>query len=143
MMKEYGKEWGNNVVYGAIFHIDDYFFHAGQLDAYQSCSLSSLGRNHTLDLHHRITVDVTPIRFANLDEFQRLMYRELETIKCYAYVGNKKHPQIKNRLKARESSVYRIVSGVDSIPFVESFEEEFYESEQALLRWVRTSREGH
>lgn len=107
----YGKPWGNSVVYGAIFAINDFDFYTRILDSYHQCSLSALGRNHLFDVHHRITTKATPITFASIDELERLKYRERNQVEVQMYEGNQNHPKIKQRLNKTHS--YRIVDGVD------------------------------
>lgn len=115
------KKWGNDVVYGGIFLLKDFDFYIRILDAYQLCSLSSLYRNHKLDIHHRITTEATPISFSTVDEFERLMYKEREAIRVQTYVGNPNHPKIKQRLNKTVS--YRIYDGIDKKHFRELIRE--------------------
>lgn len=99
------------VSYGAIFYMVDFDYYSRILDAYHSCSLSGLGRNHTRDLHHRIETDVTPIRFSSIEQLERLMYEETEPTHVHAYVGNPNHPKINNRLG--RTVTYRVKHDVD------------------------------
>lgn len=107
----HGGNWGNEVVYGAVYSLQDFDFHIRNLDSYHQCSKSYLGRNHINDIHIREKVLYTPIRFDNVDELERLKYWESKSYKVYAYFGNSKHPKIKQRLNKTAS--YRIVDGVD------------------------------
>lgn len=106
------KVWGNEVVYGALFSLRDYEFYIRILDAYNLCSLSTLGKNHNRDVHHRITVEATPISFSSVDELERLQYRERESIQADTYLGNPKHPKINQRLNKTNS--YRVIDGIDT-----------------------------
>lgn len=108
---DYGKDWGNNVVYGIIYSIIDFHFYIHLLDSYHQCSKSLVGFNHPMDVHHRIEVQATPIHFDTLDEFSRLKYRESEPLSVNAYHGNLNHPRIKQRLNKTVS--YRITDGID------------------------------
>lgn len=110
------RRYANNYVYGAIFLITHFEFYIRQIDSYQACSLSALHVNHNRDLHHRVVRDVVPISFDTVDEFERVLYRERESIKCHMYVGNLKHPKIAKRLASQKRS-YRIIDGVDKEPF--------------------------
>lgn len=104
--------WGNTVVYGGIFLINDFDFYARILDAYHLCSLSTLMRNHPLDTHHRIKRKATPIHFDSQDDFQRLKYREKEPLNVTMYVANPNQPKITKRIQDTKHN-YRIVNGVD------------------------------
>lgn len=112
VLQDVSNPWGNKVVYGAIFHLRDSEFYLRLLDAYNGCSLSSLRRNHDLDIEHRVTTKATPITFASIDHLERLMYTERSPVDVQVYVGNVKHPKINQRLNKRNS--YRIISGVDT-----------------------------
>lgn len=104
-----GTYWGNQVVYGGLFLLRDFHFYIRTLDALHACSKSMLGRNHDLDLQHRILCPVTPILFHDVEQFKSLRYREKEQINAYVYVGNLKHPKIQQRVvKSR-----RIVQGIN------------------------------
>lgn len=106
-----GAEWGNRVVYGAIYAIEEFDFHIRQLDSYHQCSRSLLGENSSYDLHHRYVARVTAITFNTTDELERLQYQEKTTLDVYAYFGNRDHPRIKQRLT--KSNNYRIMDGID------------------------------
>lgn len=113
------KRWGNNVVYGGLFLCKDFDFYSRLLDAYHMCSMSTLHRNHTCDIHHRVNISVTPIRFNTLDELSRLKYKEGEPIEVQTYMGNIKHPRITQRL--RKTVSYRIIDGIDADNFKKLF----------------------
>ena len=115
------KRWGNEVIYGGLFLRKDFNFYARLLDAYHLCSLDRLKRNHDLDVHHRVEVDVTPIYFNTIDELARLKYREGTSIKAQTYMGNLKHNKITQRLNKTVS--YRIIDGIDIHNFKKLFEE--------------------
>ena len=117
------RTWGNEVVYGALFNIRDAKYYLSLLDAYHSCSLSNLHRNHVFDASHRIVAFVRPIYFDTLDELQRLLYREGEPISAYVYYANLNHPKIKQRLSSSASPEYRIVSGIEGKSFTNLFRE--------------------
>jgi hypothetical protein len=120
-LAQYGKDWGNNVVYGALFALKDPDFYLRLLDSYHQCSRSVLGRNHSKDVHHRINKKVTPISFATIEDFIHLKYREREEWDAEMYVGNLTHPKLNQRLTKTVS--YRITSGVD-LNFIKRFREE-------------------
>lgn len=107
------KAWGNSVAYGGLFLLNDEDFFIRQLDAYHGCSLSSLHRNHHLDIHHRVEREVTPIHFTDLDDLLRLKYIEKEPFSVTMYVGNQNHPKINQRLYHEGKHPKRIVSGID------------------------------
>lgn len=115
------RHWGNEVIYGGLFLCKDFDFYAALFDAYHVCSLSRLSRNHNLDIHHRIEVDVKPIYFKTLDDLSRLKYKEGESVKAQTYMGNIKHNKISQRLNKTVS--YRITSGIDA----ENFKQLFWE----------------
>jgi hypothetical protein len=92
------KYRGNDVTYGAIFLLKDFDFHIRTLDAYHSCSLSALRRNHNLDVQHRLVVPTTPITFSSIDELERLLYVEREVVDVQAYIGNLTHPKLKQKV---------------------------------------------
>lgn len=117
----YGKSWGNSVVYGAIFDVGDYDFYIRILDGYHQCSKSLLGHNHSKDVHHRIDTKASPIYFDSLLELEALKYMERQPIDVQMYTGNLNHPKIKQRLDKTIS--YRIVDGIDN-NFANLFREE-------------------
>ena len=109
---------GNSVVYGAIFALNDEYYHIRTLDALFNCSLSGLGKNHSLDMQHRRRELVTPIQFNSIDELSRLMYRELEPIEVEMYVANNTHPTIQKRIERTQKFNYRIKDGINKEPFL-------------------------
>jgi hypothetical protein len=113
------RSWGNDVVYGALFVLNDAHFYNRLLDSYQACSKSALLRNHSYDYHHRINAMATPIYFNDVEEFQSLRYREGEEVRCQMYVGNSNQPNINHQLQTRS----RIVDGVDKQHFKELIRE--------------------
>lgn len=119
VVPQHGKGWGNDVVYGALFLLNDFHFHIRSLDAYHSCSLSVLLRNHTYDLHHRKVVQCVPITFHNVDEFCTLRYVEKEPIRAFTYLGNQTHPNIIMKLSSRA----RITDGLDKPHYKELLRE--------------------
>lgn len=126
LILESGYRWGNTVVYGALYHIDDYHFYVRQLDGYMRCSLSSINSNHRLDLHHRVKAIVTPIRFNSLDELDLLLYTEDdEQFEVDVYIGNPKHPNVKTKLNRQHSykESFRVSNGVDALSFIKLYEE--------------------
>jgi hypothetical protein len=122
VVQNHKQGWGNDVVYGGLFLLNDFHFHIRALDAYQGCSLSSLTRNHTYDLHHRITVNATPIYFRTKEEFSSLRYREGEDVRVHAYVGNQIHPNITKKLSSQHTGT-RIKEGIDKLNFIGLLEE--------------------
>jgi hypothetical protein len=116
------RAWGNDVVYGALFTLNDFHFHIRSLDAYFGCSLSALARNHAYDLHHRVAIPSTPITFSSVEEFCSLRYNEKHPITAYAYVGNPTHPNIIKRTSSRINGV-RIVDGLDKPHYKELLRE--------------------
>ena len=111
VVQDFNRKYGNNVIYGAVFLLNNFEFYIRQLDAYFACSLSSLGVNHKLDTHHRLAVETTPISFSTVDQFERLLYSEDEPITCHAYLGNLNHPKIETRVKQEKTS-HRIPHGI-------------------------------
>lgn len=109
---------GNNVIYGCVYILKDDFFHFRTVDSFFNCSLSSLGRNHSLDINHRLQVEVTPISFDSIDEFERLMYKEMQPIRVEAYFGNLQHHTIQKRVNRTQKFNYRIKDGVFKQPFL-------------------------
>jgi len=114
--------WGNSVVYGGLFHVPDVEFYLRILDAYHENSMSSLGKNHYYDTHHRHLYNVTPIYFNTLDELARLQYKEGRGTPAHLYMGNLQHPKIARRVNETKKS-YRIVSGIDVQNFTKLFGE--------------------
>lgn len=113
--------WGNRVVYGALFFCPDVNFYLQILDAYHSCSLSTLKKNHIKDLHHRHVLNITTIYFDTLEELSKLQYREGEKILAHTYIGNTNHPKIKIRLHDRSNS-FRIIDGINANDFKKLYE---------------------
>lgn len=118
------RKYGNEIVYGSLFLLQDFDFYIRLLDAYQVCSLSTLFRNHDKDLHHRIITQVTPIHFQTQDEFERLLYDEKDSVPAHVYFGNLKQPKITQRIEQKSNHSYRLYDGVDKIPFLKRIEEE-------------------
>lgn len=102
--------WGNSVVYGAIFLVEDYFFYSGLIDSYYACSKNKMSRNHIKDMHHRVEKEVTPITFNSISELNKLKYEEKTSLYMDTYIGNINHPKIKQRLNSSHN--YRIVNGI-------------------------------
>lgn len=116
------RKWGNNVVYGALYTLRDFEFYIRNLDAFHICSLSTLRTNHIKDIHHRVITSATPINFASLNNFSRLLYKEGSPIDVQTYVGNPNHPKIQQRLNKTIS--YRLTDGVDIENFKKTWEEQ-------------------
>lgn len=115
--------WGNSVVYGGLFLCPDIDFYLRVFDAYFLCSLSTLGKNHIKDKHHRIITKVTPIYFNTLEELSRLQYREGETpISAFMYIGNIHNPELSHRIHSINPS-YRVIDGVEVKHFKNLFKE--------------------
>ena len=112
---------GNSVVYGAVYALRDEYYHIRTLDALFNCSLSGLGRNHSLDVQHRRREVVTPIQFRSLDELSRLLYRELEPLEVDMYVANNTHPTIQKRITRTQKFNYRIKDGINKKSFLAQF----------------------
>lgn len=115
------RQWGNNVVYGALYLLNDFDFWIRVLDSYHGCSKSILTKNHNNDIHHREVLPCTPIMFNTLDELARLKYMEKEHVNAHVYLGNQKHPKINKRFLTTKS--YRILNGIDVASFTEQFRE--------------------
>lgn len=82
-----------------------------------------MGRNHIMDVHHRVSVNVKQISFTSIDELSRLMYAEGSTIPAQTYMGNINHNKVSQRLKAERT--YRIIDGIDRDNFIKLWEEEY------------------
>ena len=119
VVHENKRSWGNDVVYGALFLLNDYHFYIRLLDSYLACSKSALMRNHSHDYHHRIKSKAIPISFESKEEFETLRYKEGEGVTCQLYVGNSNQPNINHQLQTRS----RIVDGVDKQHFKELIRE--------------------
>lgn len=115
------KSWGNTCVYGGLFLLRDWDFYIHILDAYHTCSLSTLLTNHRRDIHHRSKVLATPISFKDLNSLGRLMYHEITELECSMYFGNTNHAKIRQRLETNDS--YRIIDGVDKRHFKQLYQE--------------------
>lgn len=118
------RRHGNSIVYGGLYLLKDFDFYIRLLDAYQVCSLSTLFKNHDNDLHFRKVVSVTPIHFTSQEQFERLLYKEEESVPAYAYFGNPTHPKIKQRIVTTNFHSYRISDGVDKTNFLKLLREE-------------------
>lgn len=112
------RAYGNDKLYGAVYSLKDPYFHLRTLDAMHNCSKSALGRNHALDMEHRVLSKVNPILFDNLGELDRLKYRELEEISVEMYVGNLNHPKINSRIQQIEHNNFRVTNGIDAENFI-------------------------
>lgn len=113
------RPWGNSVVYGALYLLQDFNFHIRTLDGMSLCSLSALRRNHDLDMLHRVELDAIPIHFDSINELERLLYTEGDAIRASAYIGNVKHPKIKQRVANHRNGNHRILDGVDKDSFLQ------------------------
>ena len=119
------KAWGNTKVYGAVFLVKDYFFYISLLDAFHACSKNKLTYNHVRDIHHRVNINVTPIKFNTISDLNRLLYREGIDTTVISYIGNSKHPKIKQRFLSSHN--YRKVNGVYEEGFTKLFREVSHE----------------
>lgn len=117
------KMKGNSVVYGALYVLHDDGFHIRTLDGYYLSSLSTLRKNHDLDIAHRIKQHVRPITFSSVDELSRLLYKEHEQILAEMYVANPKHPETTKRTVKRKGFHYRQTNGILWKPFLEQLGE--------------------
>lgn len=115
------RKHGNNKVYGAIYSLKDAYFHLRTLDALHNCSKSSLGRNHDLDMEHRVQAQANPILFSSLNELDRLLYKELESVTVEMYVGNLTHPTIKRRIEQREHNNFRVTNGINTESIIKQY----------------------
>ncbi len=122
------RQWGNQVIYGALFLCDNFEFYSRVLDAYHMCSMSTMKMNHIKDLHHRVTYTTSPIYFKTLEDMYRLKYREDDAIQAITYVGNTNHPNIYKRLTSKKlnpdtnkGNSYRIEKGIDRKNFEKLF----------------------
>lgn len=103
------KEWSNSVVYGSIFLCNDFDFYSRILDSYHLCSLSTLYRNHSYDVQHRIDMLIRPIFFNTLDELASLKYRESEEgITTQMYIANLKNPKVNRRIHDKNTKRFSI-----------------------------------
>jgi hypothetical protein len=134
IVKPTNKLWGNDVVYGALMLCKDFDFYARILDAYHVCSLSTMRRNHKLDMHHRVNVKVTPIYFNSLDELSRLMYTEGDVISVQTYLGNPLNHKISQRLNANQTC--RIIDGIDKINYIKLWEEEYEKENNRVCKGI-------
>lgn len=106
------KPFGNSAVYGAVYILQDDYFHIRTLDAYHLCTKDALGDNHKLDHAHRLHVQVNPILFKTMEDLDRLIYDEMESIDVQAYVANPKHPTTNKRVRRNNGTNYRIYNGI-------------------------------
>jgi len=115
------RDWGNSMVYGALFLLRDFDFYIRLIDAYHTCSLTTLRRNHIKDMQHRVKERVTPIYFNSIAILAQLKYSEGETVHAHAYVANPNHPTIYQRTTTHDS--YRIIDGIDKSPFLQLYKQ--------------------
>ena len=106
------KNWGNSVVYGGIYLLEDFSHYIRVIDAYNSCSLSLLGTNHNYDLNHRVQKKVTTIDFQELKELHNLKYEEKTDVVTQMYLGNMAHNKIKH-IVCNNMNSYRVQSGAN------------------------------
>ena len=105
------KRQGNRVVYGSLYFEKHFEHYIRVLDAMHDCSLSLIGKNHTLDKQHRVLHDVTTLSFESISNLMDLRYTEDATTQAYVYLANIKHPKIAKKIND-ENNVYRIQSGI-------------------------------
>lgn len=113
---------GNKVVYGSIFLCSYWEVYRNVLDAYYGCSLSTLGRNHDRDRHHRIEEKVTTLDFATLDDLVHLNYAEGEDVAVSLYLANPNHPKIWSKICNPINTHQRIKSNIH-LGFKKQYEE--------------------
>lgn len=111
IVEKNGKHSGSRVVYGTLYSVNDFEHYSRVLDALHDCSLALIGRNHILDLQHRIKSDIILISFDNIEQFKNAKAVELGTVNVYIYVGNKLHPTINKKLTSTKHS-YRVKDNV-------------------------------
>jgi len=89
---------GNRRVIGAIytFHKQDMTKVLDTLDSYKLCSMSRINMRNPMDLTYRTIIQVYPIVFNNIHELLNFRYKYLETVTCYAYIGNTQNKRILN-----------------------------------------------
>lgn len=104
------RDWGNDMVYGALYELDDAGFYLSILDGMHGCSLSRLHIRHNRDLQHRIVGDIITIKTQSAKHFDRLLYYETGKISAYMYIGNLTHPKIK-QISTNTTRMQRLVSG--------------------------------
>ena len=114
---------GSDLVYGALFLLDNAEHYLRTLDSMYVCSLARMFKNHDLDLMHRKEVLATPIHFNSLESFQNLLYYEQTPVKCLAYYGNIKNPYIQHRVKGTRGNSNRIIYNVDIDNFTSCYNE--------------------
>jgi len=107
------KKWGNSVVYGAVYLLQDYSHFIRILDAYHSCSKAMLRKNNAYDFLHREEINVTMIKFNSIDELKHLKYVENDTVQVEAYVCNLENNNAK-RIVFNNMNSQRIQSGVNA-----------------------------
>lgn len=116
------KPVGNSAVYGAVYNLQDDFFHIRTLDAYHLCTKDALGRNHKKDFAHRVTEKVYPIMFKSIQDLDRLIYTEEDPIDVELYVANPNHPETIRRIKRTPGLAYRQYNGILAEPFIQQLE---------------------
>lgn len=105
-----------NKVYGALYilHNSEHFLRI--LDASMVCSKSYLGKNHDLDISHRVKLIARPIHFKSIEEFLKLKYNEGEGLEVISYFANPKHNVIKTNVLNTVRN--RVVYGLDINNFI-------------------------
>jgi len=105
-----------NRVYGALYilHNSEHFLRV--LDASMTCSKGFIGKNHNLDIFHRVKEKAIPIHFKSVEEFLKMKYNEGEGLEIITYFANPNNELIKsnvlNTVRNRE------VSGLDINNFI-------------------------
>lgn len=114
------RQWGNDMILGAIFLLDEFDFYIRQIDGYYGCSLSRININHKFDYMHRKLTPTTLIRFNTLRDLSENKITHITTIPTWAYFGNEEHPKIRNQIIKGRS---RVLEGVDAINFKECYQQ--------------------
>lgn len=105
-----------NRVYGALYilHNSEHFLRV--LDASMTCSKGFIGKNHKLDIFHRVKEKAVPIHFKSVEEFLKMKYNEGEGLEIITYFANPNNELIKsgitNTVRNRE------ISGLDINNFI-------------------------
>lgn len=112
---------GNQVVYGALFTLNNAFLDLSVVDGYNHCMYSILGMNHSKAMIHREEMEVTIIHFDTLEDLAYLRYKEGTKVNANVYFGNIKHPKIRTKVLGKYSRRYRLHDGIDAVNFKKLF----------------------
>lgn len=108
-------------VYGAIFVIDDYEAYKNAISAFYSNTEEFTTIPCPIDLYVKTTVEVTPITFNSIEDFERVNFNRAEPIECNSFCGKPTNKKVMHSID--KSAYYGVRNGVDAVSFLKLIKE--------------------